>query len=39
MDLLARAETFMVSFTSRCLLDEETPKVFPDGCGFPEDVA
>ena len=41
-DLLARAETFGVkpeqprAFTSRCLLDEETPKVFADR---PEDFA
>jgi len=39
MDFLTRAETFGVSFTNRCLLDEETPKVFADRRGFPEDVA
>ena len=39
MDLLARAETFGVFFTSRCLLDEKTPKVFADRRGFPEDIA
>ncbi len=39
MDLLARAETFGVSFKSRYRLDEETPKVFADRRGFPEHVA
>ena len=38
MDLLARAETFGVSASSRHLLVKETPKVFADRRGFPEDV-
>ncbi len=39
MNLLTRAEAFGVFITSKCLLDEKTPKVFAECRGFPEDVA